>query len=341
MSDKKNNLMPMMSIIGIVLVVLGHSGYAGTNIAEDYPYLFQWIYNFHMPLFFFISGFLFSLTNESFIEMDKKKLVKKKVQRLLVPYLVLGVVLWGIKYVFSSFASVNRQFSITSFFEMFIAPNTEGSTMGYLWYLITLFMVFVLMAILPVLHVDMKKSKWCLIVIVTSWLLWQWGGNIDWFNMRAVLWYMPFFVIGIQYKKYEVVVQRIINRGEYFNVSLSIVLSVLFILLPSSTFFAYNVIVALVGIWMTLSICSSLIKRDWVVNHILSYGRYTYSIYLLSWFGQYATKFIAVNILHLHITICIVLLFFMGLIVPIATDKAIDRLDNGRKCKWLRLIIGY
>ena len=333
--------MPMMSIIGIVLVVLGHSGYAGTNIAEDCPYLFQWIYNFHMPLFFFISGFLFSLTNESFIEMDKKKLVKKKVQRLLVPYLVLGVVLWGIKYVFSSFASVNRQFSITSFFEMFIAPNTEGSTMGYLWYLITLFMVFVLMAIFSVLHVDMKKSKWCLIVIGMSWLVWQWGGSIKWFNMGQVLWYMPFFVIGIIYKKYDVAVQRIINRGGYFNVSLSIVLSVLFILLPSSTFFAYNVIVALVGIWMTLSICSSLIKRDWVVNHILSYGRYTYSIYLLSWFGQYATKFIAVNILHLHITICIVLLFFMGLIVPIAIDKVIDRLDNGRRYKWLRLIIGY
>lgn len=41
MSDKKNNLMPMMSIIGIVLVVLGHSGYAGTNIAEDCPFIYS------------------------------------------------------------------------------------------------------------------------------------------------------------------------------------------------------------------------------------------------------------------------------------------------------------
>lgn len=115
----------------------------------------------------------------------------------------------------------------------------------------------------------------------------------------------------------------------------------LFILLPSSTFFAYKVIVALVGIWMTLCVCSCLIKKEWVVSHILSYGRYTYSIYLLSWFGQYATKYIAVNILHLQITVCIVLVFFMGLIVPIAIDKVIDRLDDGRRYKWLRLIIGY
>lgn len=92
---------------------------------------------------------------------------------------------------------------------------------------------------------------------------------------------------------------------------------------------------------MTLSVCSCLIKKEWVVGHILPYGRYTYSIYLLSWFGQYATKFITVNILHLQIIVCIILLFFMGLIVPIAIDKVIDRLDNGRRYKWLRLIIGY
>ena len=215
-----------------------------------------------MHLFFYISGFLFSLTNESFIEMDNKKLAKKKVQRLLVPYLVLGVVLWGIKYVFSSFASVNRQFSITSFFEMFIAPNTEGSTMGYLWYLITLFMVFVLMAISSVSHVDMKKSKWCLIVIVISWLLWQRGGNIDWFNMGAVLWYMSFFVIGIQYKKYGVVVQRIINRGGVFKCLFIYCFKCTFYYSAIKHLFAYKVIAALVGIWMTLSVCSCLIKKS-------------------------------------------------------------------------------
>lgn len=202
-----------MSIVGIVLVVLGHSGYAGTNIAEDCPYLFKWIYSFHMPLFFFISGFLFSLTNESFIEMDKEKLIRKKAQRLLVPYLVLGVVLWGIKYVFSSFASIDRQFSLASFFGMFAAPGTEGSTMGYLWFLITLFMVFALMAVFPALHVDMKKSGWCLTVIIASWVSWQWGGHMEWLNMGQVLWYTPFFVTGILYKKYAAAVQRKINGG--------------------------------------------------------------------------------------------------------------------------------
>lgn len=332
--------MPMMSILGIILVVLGHSGYAGTNIAMDCPHLCSWIYGFHMPLFFFISGFLFSLTNESFVAMDKKKMLQKKIQRLLVPYVSIGIVLWCVKFFFSSLASVERHFSFAMFFKMFVAPNTEGSTMGYLWYLITLFMVFMVMLILPMLRINLKKSVWCFVVIIVSWLLLPCVQGVEWFNISQVCWYMPFFIIGILYKKQAVVVQRIVNRGGYFNILLFIALSVHLSFTPIDSF-GYKVVIALIGIWLSLSVCLYFIKKDWVVNHVLPYGRYTYSIYLLSWFGQYATKIVVVNVLHLNMWICIMLLFFMGLFVPIAIDKMIDRVDRDRKNKWLRLIVGY
>lgn len=213
MSKKRDNLMSLMSIIGIILVVLGHSGYTGTNIAMDCPYLCKWIYNFHMPLFFFISGFLFSLTNESFLEMNKKNMLFKKVLRLLIPYFSIGIVLWCVKYVFSSFASVERHFSLASFLKMFVAPSAEDSTMGYLWYLITLFMVFLIMSVLPVLRVDLKKTVWCLSVGIASWLLLLYNDGIEWFNISQVCWYMPFFIIGILYKRYAASLQRVLNGG--------------------------------------------------------------------------------------------------------------------------------
>ena len=216
MSKDRDKLMPMMSIIGIILVVLGHSGYTGTNIAMDCPHLCNWIYSFHMPLFFFISGFLFSLTNESFICMDKKKLLRKKIQRLLVPYFSIGVVLWCVKFIFSSFASVERNFSLAAFGKMFVAPSAEGSTMGYLWYLITLFMVFVVMAVLPLLRIDLKKSAWSFVVGIISWMLLRYASGVEWLNINQVFWYMPFFITGILYKNYEAIAQRIINRGGVF-----------------------------------------------------------------------------------------------------------------------------
>jgi fucose 4-O-acetylase-like acetyltransferase len=342
MSNKRNELMPLMSIVGILLVVLGHSGYAGTNIGEDCPNLCKWIYNFHMPLFFFISGFLFSLTNTSFLEMDKKRLIGKKVYRLLVPYIVIGVLLFAVKFVFSSFASVERSFSLGAFLKMFVAPSAEGSTMGYLWYLITLFMIFFVMALLALARIDLKKPLWCLGTIVASWALLQLVGRIEWLNFGQVLWYMPFFLLGIVYKRYDTAVHRTLIGGGILNVLCSVALSVGLVYAPvDSLSFAYRVAAALVGIWMTLSLCSVLGRNSFVKDRILPFSRYTYSIYLLSWFGQYATKIVVVNILHLNAFVCIPLLFVMGVAVPLVIDKAVDKIDSNRKCRWMRLVIGY
>lgn len=268
----------------------------------------------------------------------------KKVLRLLVPYVSIGIVLWGVKYVFASFASVERHFSLASFLKMFVAPNTEGSTMGYLWYLITLFVVFAIMAVLPTLRVDLKKTAWCLTVGTVSWLLLRYTDGVEWFNISQVCWYMPFFITGILYKRYAAIIQRVLNGGGKnllcLNILLSVALSVSLTFLSIDAFW-YKVVTALIGIWMSLSVCLCLVKNEWVISHILPCGRYTYSIYLLSWFGQYATKIIVVNILHLNVWICITSLLLMGLLFPIVVDKVIERLDSDHKYKWLRLIVGY
>lgn len=72
---------------GIVMVILGHS----TSPFHTF------IYAFHMPLFFIISGFLWSdttLENNSFGQYSKKKL-----KSLIVPYFKIAAVcllVWGI-----------------------------------------------------------------------------------------------------------------------------------------------------------------------------------------------------------------------------------------------------
>lgn len=62
---------------GILLVVLGHTSRSAG--------LVSWIFSFHMPLFFIISGILFH--ERQFLDS-----FKKKVARLLIPYLFFGIV---------------------------------------------------------------------------------------------------------------------------------------------------------------------------------------------------------------------------------------------------------
>ena len=66
--------------IGLLLVILGHL---------HVPYMTTWIYTFHMPLFFFLSGVVFSGSKYTF-----KEFLVKKIKSLVVPYFCLGFVIY-------------------------------------------------------------------------------------------------------------------------------------------------------------------------------------------------------------------------------------------------------
>lgn len=65
--------------IGIILVILGHIGIGKIG---------KFIYSFHIPLFFFLSGYCFSGNG-----IDIKDFLKKKVKKLIVPYIFIGIVI--------------------------------------------------------------------------------------------------------------------------------------------------------------------------------------------------------------------------------------------------------
>lgn len=65
--------------IGLLLVIFGHL---------HTPYFCTWIYTFHMPLFFLLSGVVFSGNKYSF-----KSFLLKRIKSLVIPYFVLGLVI--------------------------------------------------------------------------------------------------------------------------------------------------------------------------------------------------------------------------------------------------------
>ena len=68
--------------VGILLMSIGHSA-----IPSDY--LGIWIYSFHMPLFFFLSGWFFSLREGSVV-----KTIRHKAFPILMPYVTYSVARW-------------------------------------------------------------------------------------------------------------------------------------------------------------------------------------------------------------------------------------------------------
>ena len=70
----------------IILVMLGHT-YCPQNIST-------WLYTFHVPLFFFISGYLFSTSKYNCF----KDFLISKFKSLILPMLCLGIIVKSLKF---------------------------------------------------------------------------------------------------------------------------------------------------------------------------------------------------------------------------------------------------
>lgn len=193
--------------IGIFLVILGH-------FAEFKSPLYHYIYLFHMPLFFFLSGMFYK---SGYL----KDIIIKKSKRLLIPY----VFYWLFDRIVGLFIGI-----ITTGKCDFLTIDYNLFSGGVLWFLISLWSVFIIWSSIEKLGTFMRWGL-LFIMIVTGLYL---GEN----EIRCPLYFsqtllmLPFFVMGnIFYKKqfYGVnIYQYIIGKG-VFSVTFGIALIVFLI----------------------------------------------------------------------------------------------------------------
>ena len=143
-----------MKGFGIILVIMGHALQGNPQFDENFA--FRIIYSFHMPLFFFISGYLLQVSLEKH-PLAPISFVLKKARTLVVPflswYLIFGV--WtGMASNVSWHEYVHR---------LIYSPD-----FGY-WFLWVLFLCFA--AILPVAWLQQRiDPRWRPGLIALSWL---------------------------------------------------------------------------------------------------------------------------------------------------------------------------
>lgn len=103
MNKSRNLVLDIMKGIGILLVVIGHN-------FDNNSKIFIYIYSFHMPLFFLLSGYFFKY------EHNFKKFINKKTYSIIMPYLyfsLISIILYNMfissnLYALSTFFFSNR-----------------------------------------------------------------------------------------------------------------------------------------------------------------------------------------------------------------------------------------
>lgn len=127
-----------MQVIGIILVVLGHSMH---EYPERHGYgtlLYQLIYSFHMPLFMFVSGFLMIYSARGRDNLTGwTGFFKSKAKRLLLPFVTLSAVTFFPRAAMSSMADDSVEMSVQSFLRSFIFH--DNLVIPFFWFLQVLF----------------------------------------------------------------------------------------------------------------------------------------------------------------------------------------------------------
>ena len=198
MTEKGKNIMQkkrvleydMLRIILSLLVVFGHSMYlqfSTTYGNMDYSFaielltnntrkiydilyfFFSWFYSFHMPMFFALSGSVFSIEREKYT--DFKFLLKNKIKRLIAPYFLIGIFFMiPIKFLVGFYKFNYR--NLISVFSSYFSLNLSES--GQLWFIMSLFAMYIFVYFYNYIFVNYRDTKIRIIIftfaIITIYL---------------------------------------------------------------------------------------------------------------------------------------------------------------------------
>lgn len=302
--------------IAIFLVVLGHSfPDSQLNIYNNsfiYRNIFNTIYSFHMPLFFMISGFLsYKLICINDI-MEKKKALKDKFMRLMLPYLIISIPSLILKYIFVDFAYKSFNFKF-GFLEILVGRNPNGG----LWFLYTLFLVYFI-------AIYINKYYFKLICVLFFILYFIPNTNvISIFTISYICKQGLFYFIGIAiYLKYDKFKKIIENK--YINIIALIILFLgnYIVTLNNLKIGIINLIISFSGILLTIKLSIIISKVKSKVNYMFNIlGDYSYDIYLISYFVQIPIRVILFTKFDFNYEVTIILMLSLGIIIPILISR--------------------
>ncbi len=309
-----------MQVIGIILVVLGHSMH---EYPERHGYgtlLYQLIYSFHMPLFMFVSGFLMIYSARGRDSLAGwTGFFRSKAKRLLLPFITLSAVTFFPRAAMSSMADDSVEMSVQSFLRSFIFH--DNLVIPFFWFLQVLFVLLVTSYTIYLLFrfFRVKELYFYIFTTIVGILLYVKGDRLlTFFSLCELFDVAVYFAIGMVYARYCKSVDRLIPWG-------SPAVCVTLILAWISMFYLYKCDVAskplctTMGIAMCMSVSKILEKFDHTfIDHLIGAN---YTIFLLSWYCNIASQQVLHHFVELPWWCYSALSLFSGIYIPWAVYR--------------------
>ena len=260
--------------IAIIYVILAHAVIVYPVNLHDIPWC-KMIYDLvritHMPLFFMVSGYCFSYKG------GYPSYIKKKILRILVPYLVFGLVDIVPRALFDT---------------LYNRPRNVGESLynlafygGAKWFLYSLFLIFLIFPLIEKITVNKIIYFILLVIFVALKFI---PGIPDLFLIKRTIYHLMYFMIGYGLKRFGFSVSKqteILKRRKIIPVIIAVpVFALMFFAVP---YYAIEddqllgIPLALLGIIFSFMIMS-LITGSKISKPIVIFGVYSLQLYLFN-----------------------------------------------------------
>lgn len=186
--------------IGIILVVIGHS---------DVPFASHYIFWFHMPLFFILSGMTFKWINS---KDEYVSYVKKRINRLLIPYVSFAILIYVVTSIIDiSLHNLTLIGALKNAIKVIYGGKEIGGYFAVFWFVTCLFFTEIFFALIILLT---KKMSYQIAIIVILYLIAHLEAifiklPLPW-NIDVSMISLSYFAFGFYIKKYiEILIKNI------------------------------------------------------------------------------------------------------------------------------------
>ncbi len=333
-TDKRHyHEVDILYALGTILAILGHSH---PNDWSKFPG--QWvefIYFFHMPLFFTIAGFLLA-SSASIKRKGYLKWISDKALRLLTPYFVLSLLALLPKYHLEHGGFTG--FTPFYLLEAFFAPRQN--VWGHFWFLPVLFLMYVIFGIVHNSICD-AYTKWGGklkgILLIVALVLHFVKLDVQWLGISDICDFSVYFVVG--YAGFELLERKRENGHSlaFYSAMAAGLIAVSLLIWKFVVASVYrDFIISLLMIASCCAVSGALRnKKTGALDYV---AKYVFTFYIYSWPAQAVIERICSG-LDINWTITTPLMFIVGTLCPMMIIF-VYRKCTFLHCRFIDLILG-
>lgn len=320
MTNNRIAYISCLQILGAALVILYHSfhEYPGNYASLPPLLLFQSV---RMPLFTFISGFLFMLSWQKPGRYSSvSSFISIKAQRLLLPFIVLQTLAFVPRAMMSKYADEAVNLSVDSFLHCLI--HTPSMTIPYFWYLP---MIFTLLTVCYLLLSAARRHPQYILAGGTAAAILLFlcfdGKEIEFMGLGRLTDLTIFFMLGMIYARMRSQTDRLLSH--WWQGAIYVTIWIATFLLFDTTSRWMQLLLSITGLGFMLCLAHHLSRIPKLWKPLEGYNYY---MYLLSWFTCVASQQFLHHFTHFPWWVYTSLAFLSSIILPTLIAKILERL---------------